>query len=395
MFKKISVIIIIFPIIVLTGCWSGNEVNTLAITACIGIDKVEKGYLVTDQVINPKAIASKRVTNESPVYLYSTEGVDLDETIRRLTTQSSRKIYNAHLRMVVFGENIAKDGIKDILDYFLRNYQYRTDFYFVVAKDTTAHEVLSVLTPLDTIPGIEMYNSLKISSEEWASTNSIRIIELVNSIIADGKNPVITGIEITSSEINTKSTEALKQNHEPNKLLYASLGAFKKDKLVGWLDEDESKGYKYITGNVKSTVGYAYYGDKVKISSEVLNAKSVIKASLVNGKPDIDVEINAKINVKAIDGEFDISKEENKKRLIEIDENKIKLFCNKVVSKAQKDLKTDIFGFGEAIHRKYPEMWAKIKDNWNNEFVDLPVSITVKVKINQIGQITKPFFIKE
>lgn len=65
------------------------------------------------------------------------------------------------------------------------------------------------------------------------------------------------------------------------------------------------------------------------------------------------------------------------------------------MNKAQKDLETDIFGFGEVIHRKYPELWEKIKENWNNEFADLPVNITVKVKTNHLGQITKPFFIKE
>lgn len=43
---------------------------------------------------------------------------------------------------------------------------------------------------------------------------SIRIIELVNSIIADGDNPVLTGIEISQDEISPKSTDILKQSGE-------------------------------------------------------------------------------------------------------------------------------------------------------------------------------------
>jgi spore germination protein KC len=297
--------------------------------------------------------------------------------------------------MIVFGEDAAKEGIQDVLDFFARDHEFRTDFYFIVAKETTANNVLSILTPLDSIPGIEMYDSLKASERVWAPTKSVRIIELVNSIIADGENPVLTGVEITGGSANSSSTDALKQSDQIKKLKYTHLGAFKNDKLVGWLNEDESKGYNYICGNIKSTVGHSNYGDKVKITFEVKNAKSEMKASFVNGKPVIDVEINVKQNVGAVEGEFDVSIEENKKILNKIAEKKIKLLCEKVVKKAQNDLKIDIFGFGEVIHRKYPRLWEEIKDDWDNEFEDLRVNIIVKFETKQLGQITKSFFIKE
>jgi spore germination protein KC len=393
--KRLLSILIILSTIFLTGCWSSHEVNTLAITVCIGIDKTENGYLVSEQVLNPRAIASKKATTESPVVLYTAEGSDLAEIIRRFTAQSSRRIYNAHLRMVVFGEDVAKDGIQNILDYFARNYEYRTDFYFVVARNTTASEVLGVLTPIEAIPGIDMYNSLRTSAEEWAPTKSIRIIELANSIVADGKNPVLTGIEISRGEISPKSTDVLKQSGEYKRLKYTGLGAFKKDKLAGWLDEDESKGYNYIAGNVKSTVEYASYGGNVKITSEIINAESGTKVYLLNNRPAIALEIKVKQNIGIVEGEFDVSAEENKKVLNEITATRVKLLCEKALNKAQKELKTDIFGFGEAIHRKYPKVWEKFKDDWNNIFPDLPVNITVEVSTNQLGQITKPFFMKE
>ncbi len=394
-FKKIWGIFIILPSIFFTGCWSSHEINTLAITVSIGIDKTEKGYLISEQVINPKVIASKKSTNESPVVLYTAEGRDLNEAIRSLTAKSPRRIYNSHLRIIVFGEKAAEEGIKDTLDYFARDHAYRTDFYFVVAKNTTAKEILSVLSPIESIPAIDMYNSLEISSKDWAPTKTIRIIELVNSIISAGKNPVITGVEIIDGKVTPTSTEVLKQSNEIKKIQYTELGAFKKDKLIGWLQQDESKGYNYITGNVKRTIGYAYYSDTVKITAEVTNAKSNMKVSLINGKPAINVTINVQQNIAAVEGDFDVSKEDNKKILNGLSEKKIKSICEKSVNKAQNQLKTDIFGFGEAVRRKNPKLWEKIKDNWNTEFTQLPVNITVKVKTNQLGEITKSFFIKE
>lgn len=393
--KRLLFILIILSTIFLTGCWSSHEINTLAIAVCIGIDKTENGYLVTAQVLNPRAIASKKATVESPVVIYTAEGNDLAEIVRRFTTQSSRIFYNADLRMVVFGEDVAKDGIQNILDYFLRNHEYRTDFYFVIAKNSTANEVLGILTPIESVPGFSMYISLKMSEEKWAAMKSVRIIELVNSIIADGDNPVLTGIEISQDEISPKSTDILKQSGEYKKLKYTGLGAFNKDKIVGWLDEDESKGYNYITDNVKNTVEYADYDSKVKITYEIINAKSRTKVYFLENKPAIEVKIKIKCNIGIVEGEFDVSAEENKQVLNKLLASKVKLLCEKALNKAQKELKTDIFGFGEAIHRKYPKTWEKLKDDWNDKFTDLPVNITVEAETKQLGQITKPLFIKE
>ncbi|ADK16929.1 Ger(x)C family spore germination protein [Clostridium ljungdahlii] len=394
-FKKILIFFIIMPSIFLTGCWDSREINTLAITLCIGIDKTENGYLVSEQVITPKVVASNKATTESPIVVYTAEGKDLDAAIRSITTKSSRKIYNAHLRMVIFNENVTKDGIKDILDYFARAPEYRTDFYFAITKNTTAKEVLSVLTPIESLPGVNMYKSLTMSNKEWAPTKSIRIIELINSIILDGKNPVLTGIELTSGKVTPKSINDLKQSNGIKKITYTGLGAFKKDKLVGWLNEDESKGYNYITGNVKRTVGYSYYTDNIKITSDVTDAKSTVTSSLVNGKPAINVHINVTQNIGAVGGDFDVSKEESKNIVNKMSEKRIKTLCEKSVHKAQTQLKTDVFGFGEVVHREYPKLWKKIKNGWDTEFTHLPVNITVNVKTLQLGEVTKPFFIKE
>lgn len=106
--RNTLVIFIILPSVFFTGCWNSREINTLAISVCIGIDKTENGYLVTQQILNTKVIATKETSQDSPVILYSDTGKDLFEIFRRLTTQAPRKIYLSHLRMVVFGENMAK-----------------------------------------------------------------------------------------------------------------------------------------------------------------------------------------------------------------------------------------------------------------------------------------------
>ncbi len=72
-----------------------------------------------------------------------------------------------HIRMVVFSEETARDGIQSIVDYLTRNGEYRTDFYFVIAKGASAKEVLSVLSASGSISGIEMYEKLSSAVKPW------------------------------------------------------------------------------------------------------------------------------------------------------------------------------------------------------------------------------------
>lgn len=393
--NRLLLIILVCQILLLSGCWSSHEVNTLGITVCIGIDKTENGYLVSMQILNPATIASDKSARESPIVIYSVEVSNMAEVTGKIMLQLSRKINNAHLRLVVFGEDVAKEGIENILDYLARNHEFRTDYYFAVAKNSTAKEILGILTPIETVPGVDMYNSIKISEEEWASLKSMRIIELINSIMADGKNPVLTGIEIEkNNKIDSNTTAVLERTDGYSLLKLSDSGAFNKDKLIGWLDENESKGYNYITGNVKRTLEDAQI-DEAKITSTIMKAKSDTKVHLSENVPSIEVKIKIEQNIASIEGKFEISSKEQKRLLDEMFAVEIKSLCEKALNKAQKELKTDIFGFGETIHRKYPKMWKKMKDNWDDIFPNLPVNITVEVDTKQLGGIGKPLFMKE
>lgn len=392
--KRLLAIIVLSFNLLLTGCWSSHEVNTLGISVCLGIDKSNDGYIISEQVINPKAIASKRATNESPIVVYTGEGKNIQETITRLTTLAPRKIYHSHLRMVIFSEEVAKEGIVDIIDYLLRYHEFRTDYYFAIAKGTSAKEILSILTPVESIPGISMFNILKMSFEEWAPTKATRIVELTNNLSADGINPTINAVSLVDDKNKTDSTDILRKSGDFEKLRFVEIGAFQKDKLVGWLNESESKGLNYITNEVKHTSGFNTGEDGVEIAVDVLKSKTKIKASVVNNQPQIDVEVKFSYVINEVKGNLDVSKVENIETINKIHEEKVTEICNNAVKKAQ-ELKTDIFGFGERIHAKDPTYWNTVKDNWNDVFATIPVNIKVTAEIVATGDITKTILQKE
>ncbi|XOQ49478.1 MAG: Spore germination protein B3 [Eubacteriales bacterium] len=374
----------------LTGCWNSRELNTLAFATSLGLDKTDDGILMTVQVFNPRAIASQKTVHETYVIVYTQEGKDIMEMVRRMITQSPRKINATHLQTIIFGEEFAKEGIAPALDFFSREHQFRSDIYFTVAYGSTANEILRTQSKLDTNPSNNLFSSIESSDEIWAGSKSIKIIELINSIISDGKEAVVTGVEITTHNPDRETLGELEKMEE-DPIQVKNLAFFKGDKFAGWLDEDECKGYNYLLGNVRDTVGHVEDPEIGRITTEVTNLEVDKKVELVNGKPVIHASLKFRGNIENVTGTVDIAKEENLRKIENLCEEKLKKQCMKSIAHT-KQYGSDIFGFGEIIHQKYPDYWRNIKKNWSEEYKQLPVDLKIDYKIDRTGTLGNTFF---
>ncbi|HWI50394.1 MAG TPA: Ger(x)C family spore germination protein, partial [Rummeliibacillus sp.] len=197
--KKCMFVLLILSLF-LTGCWDRRELNELGITMAIGIDKVEDEYQITTQVVVPSEISMKTSTGRSPVTLFQAKGKTVYEALRKISKISPRKIYAGHLRMLVLGEDLAEEGIAKSLDLLSRNWELRSDFFVVIAKDMTAGEVLNVTTPIENIPANKMFSTLKMSEDTWAATQGFILDDLITNLTSDGKEAVLTGILVTGEQ---------------------------------------------------------------------------------------------------------------------------------------------------------------------------------------------------
>lgn len=102
-------------IVLLSGCWDYRELNELSLAMAMGVDKDKDtgGVRVTLQIVNPKEIAGRTVTGRNvPVVIYSSTGKSLFEATRKVTLKESRRINLQHLRVLVIGESLAREGVK-------------------------------------------------------------------------------------------------------------------------------------------------------------------------------------------------------------------------------------------------------------------------------------------
>lgn len=394
MVKRIYFILILCKcLFLLVGCWSSKEISELMIVTGMGIDKNPDSdeYIVTLQIINPGEIASQTKTERLEVTAYKTTGKTLYEVMRRISTEVPRKMYLSHIQLVIFGEELAKEGIGKALDFISRNHEFRTDFFMLVSKGGTAEEILNVLTPTEASPSVSLYSSINVAEKIWAPTRGVHLDELISTLLSEGKNPVLTGVVVSGNEEKGDEVSSLEQIKPAAVTKITGYAGFKKDKLVGWLNEKESKGYNYIINNITSTVGPIECEDGGNIALEVTKSQSNIKSSMKAGKPSITIEIDIEANLGEIQCGMDLTKTETIKKMEDEAEKQVQAILEESISKAKKDLKSDIFGFGETIHRQHPKAWKKLKGNWDQTFQEIEINYKITYKIRRLGTISNSF----
>ncbi|MFP3125852.1 Ger(x)C family spore germination protein [Ectobacillus funiculus] len=389
--RRNLLILCICLVSILSGCWSSTELNEMAIATAIGIDRSKEGYLLSVQVINPAEIAGKTVTNRTEVVTFKATGTTVFEALRKITTKAPRKVYIAHLREIVFGEKFAKEkGIRKALDFFSRDHNTRTDFFIVVAKNTTAYNVLKVQTQLEKIPGNKLFNSLEASENSWASTKAVKLDELISSLVSEGKQPVLTGVRVEGDSESGGRKWNVESTTPKTTLVLDNIGVFKDDKLIGWLSLNESKGFNYITDNVENTIA-TIPCEKQRLSIETIKSKTDIKGIVENGKPKILLDVSMEGNINDTECKIDLLKQKNIKKLEKKYANNIKEKIEATIRKTQEDFQSDIFGFGEAIQRADYDAWQDLKGNWDESFVNLEITVKVDGKIHNLGTVTDSF----
>jgi len=396
MTKRLHFLVFICIPILLNGCWNHRELTDIGIISAIGIDYGDDNrYKLTFQFVNPRNIAGNQETSgiSGPaIAIYDSEGDNLLEAARSASQKVSRQLYFAHTNVLMIGEKVARNGLNDILDISIRNPDFRTTATIVIAKDSTAEQILRTLTPLDQIPANKVDKTLHFSESQWGENISLSIGELVPVIYSEGKEAVVSGFNIKGAKEKGKDDANLQSSQPLATLSADGIGLFKGDKLITWAEGNTARGINWILDNVRSTVVNVDWKDKKNAFGITINfSKSKVSANVRNNKPYITVHIDVEGGIKEANTFLDLSKAEDLIKLQNALRREIKEEIENSIQFVQR-YKVDVFGFGEKISHTDENYWKKVNDVWNEEiFPNLEVNVEVDAFIRRSFLITKPF----
>jgi spore germination protein KC len=376
----------------LTGCWDAKELSDVGVVVAMGVDQGEKEdeLKLSFQVVNPAIIAGEVTSPSTPISIVADKGYNVFEATRKASREISRELYFSHLMLVVIGEELAKEGISDLLDIVERDHEFRLTPAMFIAKNTTAEKIVSTLTPLEQLPASKILQSLKATNKKLAQSNMTEIYLAVEKISAEGSELTVPGIKVSpSTELGYKMGN-LERATKFNIIKVDGLALFKGDKFSAWMEEEFAQGVVYVIGkNINPIVTFDCDGKKAGVTIETLNIKQEIKAKMKQGEPNFTIKISGEAQVGELKCAIDVGKSKELKELEKQAEETIKKDIQASLAFAQEQ-KSDVFGLGEALRHADPKAWKKIEKDWDILFADVTPEIDVQLTIMRTGKRIKP-----
>lgn len=387
-------------VVLVSGCSQLKEVEQLAIVGAITYDKVtENGqdkYQVSAVIYKPLEMGGggKSGSNKSgsPYLVISAMGISLVDAQKSLSTYSSRSMLYSHAEVLIVGERLMReDGVEKLLDLVVRSRDIRLHSFILVAKGE-AVDILAI-QPLQE-PTLSQEIVKLIERQKTESTSYVRDVkEFIQYSLSPRRSPLLGKIEIQAVPDRLQVEKEKDKGSEMLNLTGAS--AISGSKLAGWLNEEEVKGFLLIVNQYKhGTIIVQLPGKQHEnLSCQFIKAKTSILPQINDEELSFSLEVTVDLKVVDIEGEAPLSNQVETEELNKLIADEIKQIIESSILKSQK-LRSDIFGFEESVHAKYPVYWKEIEDDWEELYPDLPFNVNVKAKIRQPGIISSPVEVK-
>ena len=385
--KKNSFIIILITIFNLTGCANYQELNDLALTSALGIDKIDDGYQISAQIINTQNNKNSNIPT-SQITVFTSNGKTIQDALRKVILQSPKKLFIEQLDIMVISEELATDGLKNIIDFFFRDSESRGQFNVLIAKDTTAQNILKVITPLKSISSSNIKDRLKLDNKNLAITEMITFEELINMYLNPHLEIAIPSITIEGSPKEGDKNENIEQSDSTTKIILSDTAIFKEDKFVSYLSNEENIAFSISKNNVNNTIITFKCNENNYTSIELIDVKT--KKTISKDKLEITYHISGNANINEINCQYDLEKNSNIQEIEKLLNNHIKDIIITTTDKLQKNINSDALGFNDDFYKNSYKLYELVKNNWyDTYFKQVQINVKSNIKITEKGKIAK------
>lgn len=371
-------IFICLIVLLLTGCYNYEELNDIAIISAFSIDYSDGEYKVSYQIVNSNNNNNSNGFEQASFVVYDSPAVSLEESARKATLITSKRLYASHLKVLVLSEEVAKNHLANVVDFIYRNPDVRNEFFVLISKDSNPRDVLEVITPLVNLSSEDIANSLLNSDNILGMNEIVKFSDLLNKYLNPKMEITIPSLEIIGNKNGGEDTENLKTSNYNANVRISTMSVFKNNKFRGYLSEKESLSYSFIIGNLKKTIIRYNCDDSNYAIADLTDVKSSLDAKR-DGK--IVLNIRGRGAIAEVNCKLDLTKP----KVIEKMNNDLNKSIEKMIKTSFKDIMekydSDIYGIEDLYYKKNNKYYNKIKDNWDEYFRNIKLEVNSDVNL--------------
>lgn len=361
--------------IILSGCVAQKQLEELGLVTAMGYDNEDgmlKGSIIYYEFDPLHPNNTKMVTSLA----HTSKGVRQKENLA-----SSKRLVSGQLRVAIYGEELAKDGIISIIDTLSRDAEVGTMSYLAVSKPQ-AHDLLQLSQESEDVTnaGTFLYD-LITQNVEADSLLSPTLHEFMQCYYSEGRDPVLPLI-----------------NFKDNTIVIEGVSLFQEDKVVGEL---VSKDFFYIkllldpfeAGSTEMTLpkeklqeyiltSNNKQAESVFVSLDHLRSSTDITLEEKN-IPSYSIEVDVKTRMQEISENYDLGNPEAIKRMEKVIAQNMEKQLMEVLKKS-KEMGADPIGFGN-YYRAKVGYDAFSKEEWKKLYQNAEFNVNIKVEILRTG----------
>mgnify|MGYP004658143397 FL=1 len=385
--KKIKIFLFFLTTLLLTGCGNYRELNDLAITTGIAFDIKDDQYIVSYMIANSNKAETDSKSSETKITVYEGIGNTISSAYMDLNSKNPKIPYISHLEVVIISEDLAKQGMLETLDFLMRNPESRKEFYIVLSKDVKAGTLLKTLAPLESFPSQNIAEIIKSNKDDQSTIIMQKYSDVITDLLDQGVEPIINGIELEGDKEEGQTQDSLEKATPSATMKIDTIGIFKKDKLLGWTNHDETVGINIINNSAGFVLLETKCDDKY-MTSTLKDIKTEPVITFENNIPKIKLKIKADGAILEMQCKRNLEETKVMKELEKDFSERLKQIINETLNTTQKKYKSDIFGFGNYIYKNNLKKWNVIKDKWDEEiFPNITIDVAVDINLNNKGSL--------
>lgn len=375
--RNIFAVISLASLFILSGCWDKIEISDIGIVTATGLELTDDDQVkLSVELVKPQAgfDAEGGGDEKDERHIEAATGKTIFDARQKMHEIFSRRLFWGHDHVVVIGPQMVKSGIQPYIDFFARHPFTRLRSFVFVTKDKKPLDILKAHPQPEVNFGLNVRDL--VQRKTGMSVTLKNLFQMLEDESGSAALPVIDTIKtpMDKTEIQMDGTAILKQGIKKDDVDQVSTQG------ILWI-RDENKNATVIIQPTKSNR---------HISFNQLDSQTNLVPRIQDGNWQMNIHLDASFAPVENETELDLMDAKTNEQLQKEVENKLEKQMETALQTVQTDMEADIFGFGEAFNRHYPNQWKKVKGEWEKKFPEVEVDFSCNVNIDQPGRNTSP-----